>query len=137
MWGKRNKVILFRQACISLSKVLWHSMDLTSSQHNNLQNELMRKLERPEGKIFLISLYCLVALRSIVKYKEQSVLLTMSNLLINFSEELGLRHLYRKCNRERCCGILAMQLVSAVPADSGPSSFLPVPGILPATGSRE
>lgn len=99
MWGKRNKVILFRQACISLSQVLWHSMDLTS-QHSHLQNELVRELERQEGKIFLISLCFLVALRNIVKYKEQGVLLTMSYLLIHFfSEELCLWHLYRKYNR--------------------------------------
>lgn len=84
MWGKRNKVILFRQACVSLSQVLWHSMDLTSSQHSHLQNELIRELERQEGKMFLISVCFLVALRNIVKYKEQGVLLTMSYLLIHF-----------------------------------------------------
>lgn len=49
--GEKEIVILFRQACVSLSQVLWHSMDLTSSQHNHLQNELIK--ERQEGKCFL------------------------------------------------------------------------------------
>ncbi|XP_009286412.1 protein-lysine methyltransferase METTL21E-like isoform X2 [Aptenodytes patagonicus] len=31
-------------------RVLWHSMDLTTSQHNHLQNELIRELERQEGE---------------------------------------------------------------------------------------
>lgn len=74
--GKRNKVILFRQACVSLTQVLCHSMDLASSQIN-LQNELT-ELERQEGKMFLIPLYFLDALRNIVTYEEQGVLLTTS-----------------------------------------------------------
>lgn len=49
--GKKEIVILFSQACVSLSQVLWRSMDLTSSQHNHLQNELIK--ERQEGKHFL------------------------------------------------------------------------------------
>lgn len=100
MWGKRNKIVLFRQACVSLSQVLWYSMDLTSSQHNHLQNELIRELEGQGGKIFLVSLYFLVALRNIVKYREQGVLLTASYPLVHFfSEELCLWHLYRTYNR--------------------------------------
>lgn len=95
--GKRNKVILFREACVSLTQVLYHSMDLTSSQNNHLQHEL-RELERQEGKMFLISLYFLVALRNIVNYEEQGVLLTRSYHSF-FSEEQCSWHRYKKYNR--------------------------------------
>jgi len=59
-------------------------MDVASPQHNNLQNKLIRKLERQEGKMFLISPHFLVALKHVVKYKEQGVLLMMSYILIHF-----------------------------------------------------
>lgn len=115
MCERRNKVILLRQTCVSLSQGLQHSMDLTSSQHNHLQNRWVRKFERQEGKMFLISLCFLVTLKNIINYKEKNVFLTLSYLLINFfSEELYLWHLYTKCNRQLCCGVLAMHVVFQV-----------------------
>lgn len=62
--GEKKKVKYFnsflpgRQASVFLSHVLWHIMDLMTSQHN-LHNEIIRKIERQAGKVIITSLYFL------------------------------------------------------------------------------
>lgn len=142
MWGKRNKVISFRQACVSLSQVLWHSMDLTTSEHNHLQNELIRELERQEGNTFLISLYFLVALRNIMKYKEQGVLLTINYLIIHFFWRIVFMALVQKIQQ---IALLWYSSYAVSICYTGilwswqfpTSAWHLASGYLPATGSRE
>lgn len=134
MCERRNKAILFRQACVSLSQGLWHSMDLTSSQHNHLQNQWVRELERQEGKMFFISLCFLVTLKNIVKYREQSVLPTVGYLVIHFFLK---NYVYGICtenatqNTVVVCYQCTWYIKCVTPAYSCPGSFLLVPDICP------